>query len=196
MKRAFDVMAAAFGLLVAVPVLAITALFIRRESPGPAIFAQRRVGRNGVEFTCYKLRTMYTGTAQRPTHKLSSSSVTPLGGFLRRTKLDEVPQLYNVLVGDMSLVGPRPCLPAQIELIASRRAEGALDVRPGITGLAQVMNVDMSDPQRLSKIDGDYARTQSFAGDLRLILATLTGSGRGIDRTGADGNTTAPGPTG
>lgn len=128
---------------------------------------------------------MYLGTADRPTHEVNAASVTPLGAFLRKTKFDELPQLYNVLKGAMSLVGPRPCLPSQTELIEARRRNDVFRLRPGITGLAQVMNIDMSVPERLAHIDGTYAQTRTFAGDLKLILATVTGSGRGIDRTAA-----------
>jgi O-antigen biosynthesis protein WbqP len=183
MKRTLDLLAALCGLLIASPVLLLAALAIRLETPGPAIFSQPRVGRGGRLFTCYKLRSMYSGTAQKATHEVAVSSVTPFGQFLRRSKLDEIPQLLNVVLGDMSLVGPRPCLPSQTELIEARRRTGALDVRPGITGLAQIQDVDMSQPDRLSKIDGEYARTQSLVLDLKIVLATLTGSGMGVDRT-------------
>jgi O-antigen biosynthesis protein WbqP len=182
-KRTFDCVAAAGGLLVLWPVLVIAMIAIRLGSPGPAVFAQTRVGRFGQLFTCYKLRTMWTNTGNRPTHEVGASSLTSIGGFLRRSKLDELPQLYNVLRGDMSLVGPRPCLPTQAELIAARQRHGALDVRPGITGLSQAQGVDMSEPERLAVLDGTYARTRSFTGDLILILQTLTGSGLGVDST-------------
>src|SRR6185503_10926322 len=147
MKRAFDLLATLLGLAVAWPVIAVAAAAIRLESPGAAIFAQRRIGRRGAPFTCYKLRTMNENTIQRPTHEVGASAVTSVGRFLRRWKLDELPQLYNVLRGEMSLVGPRPCLPSQSELIEARLQKGALDVRPGITGLAQVQGIDMSEPE-------------------------------------------------
>ncbi len=182
LKRSFDLLAAVLGLIVLWPVIAIAAVFIRRESPGPAIFAQTRVGRGGQPFTCYKLRTMRKDAAQVPTHMIGASSVTPLGAKLRRLKIDELPQLWNVLRGEMSLVGPRPCLPSQKELVDLRMRQGALDVSPGITGLAQVQGVDMSDPPQLSAIDGEYARTATFAGDLKLILRTLAGSGLSVDQ--------------
>jgi O-antigen biosynthesis protein WbqP len=108
--------------------------------------------------------------------------VTALGEHLRRFKIDELPQLWNVLIGDMSLVGPRPCLPSQIELVEARRRLGVLEMRPGITGLAQVSGVDMSDPNRLAEIDARYVRTQSLLGDFGLIWATLRGQGVGIDQ--------------
>src|SRR3954453_22456517 len=117
MKRALDVAACVLFLLICWPILLVIIIAIRLQSPGPAIFAQSRVGKDGRPFTCYKLRTMYSGTANLPTHEVQASAVTPLGEYLRRFKVDEVPQLWNVLVGDMSLVGPRPCLPTQTELV-------------------------------------------------------------------------------
>src|SRR3954454_21964854 len=182
MKRAFDVAACVLFLLVCWPILFIIVIAIRLQSPGPAIFTQIRVGKGGRLFTCYKLRTMYAGTANVPTHQVEASSVTKLGKHLRRFKIDELPQLCNVLIGDMSLVGPRPCLPSQTELLEARRRLGVLEVRPGITGLAQVSNVDMSDPHRLAEIDARYVRSQSIGGDFKLIWATVRGSGIGVDQ--------------
>jgi O-antigen biosynthesis protein WbqP len=182
MKRSFDVVACGLFLLFFWPLLLIVVIAIRLQSSGPAIFRQIRVGKNGRLFTCYKLRTMYSGTANLPTHEVQASSVTALGEYLRRFKIDELPQLCNVLVGDMSLVGPRPCLPSQTDLIAARRQLGVLAVRPGITGLAQVNGVDMSDANRLAEIDAQYVRTQSLTGDFRLIVATLRGHGVGVDQ--------------
>jgi O-antigen biosynthesis protein WbqP len=186
MKRAFDVLAAGLGLIVLWPVILLTAIAVRLNSPGPGILAQRRVGRDGRQFTCYKLRTMHRNTAQVPTHQVGISALTSIGGFLRRSKLDELPQLLNVLRGDMSLVGPRPCLPTQAELIEARSRLGALAVLPGVTGLAQIQGVDMSDPQRLAAIDAQYARTRTFGGDLIIILRTLTGSGMNADPARGD----------
>jgi O-antigen biosynthesis protein WbqP len=186
MKRTFDILAAGVALIVLWPVILVTALAVRLGSPGPGILAQRRIGRDGAEFTCYKLRTMHPDTAQVPTHQVGTAALTPIGGFLRRSKLDELPQLLNVLRGDMSIVGPRPCLPTQTELIEARSRLGALRVLPGITGLAQVQGVDMSDPQRLAGIDAEYVRTHTFGGDLRIILQTLMGSGMGADPARGD----------
>jgi O-antigen biosynthesis protein WbqP len=182
MKRSFDGLASMLLLLFCLPILLIVIIAIRLESPGPAIFRQVRVGKNGRPFTCYKLRTMYSGTANLPTHEVQASSVTPIGEHLRRFKVDELPQLANVLIGDMSLVGPRPCLPSQTALVEARRQLGVFDVRPGITGLAQVNGVDMSDANRLAELDAQYVRTQSLMGDFRLILATLRGQGVGVDQ--------------
>jgi len=186
MKRAFDALASALFLALFWPLFLIIVITIRLQSPGNAIFAQTRVGRNERPFTCYKLRTMYQGTANLPTHEVQASAVTGLGEYLRRFKIDELPQLWNVLIGDMSLVGPRPCLPSQTELVEGRRQLGVLEMRPGITGLAQVSGVDMSDARRLAEIDARYVRTQSFFGDLWLIWATLCGQGLGIDQIAHD----------
>jgi O-antigen biosynthesis protein WbqP len=187
MKRAFDIVASALFLAVFWPVLLIVIIAIRWQDPGSPIFAQVRVGKGGRLFTCYKLRTMYSGTANLPSHQVGAAALTPLGARLRRFKVDELPQLVNVVIGDMSLVGPRPCLPSQTELIEARRERGVLEVLPGITGLAQVNNVDMSNALRLAEIDGQYARNRSFLGDLRLIFATLGGQGVGIDQVIRDG---------
>ena len=182
MKRLFDVTACALFLLLCWPILLIVIVAIRLQSPGAAIFRQVRVGQNGRPFICYKLRTMYSGTSDVPTHLVAASAVTALGEHLRRFKIDELPQLCNVLIGDMSLVGPRPCLPSQTELVEARRKLGVLEVRPGITGLAQVNGIDMSDADRLAEIDARYVRTQSLSGDLKLIWATMRGRGIGVDQ--------------
>jgi O-antigen biosynthesis protein WbqP len=182
MKRTFDVSASTLLLLLCWPLLLLIVIVIRFQSSGSPIFAQVRVGRKGRPFTCYKLRTMHSGTANLPTHQVEAVSVTGLGKYLRRFKIDELPQLYNVLIGDMSLVGPRPCLPSQIDLVEERRRLGVLEVRPGITGLAQVNDIDMSDANRLAQVDAKYVRTQSLLGDFGLIIATLRGQGVGVDQ--------------
>ena len=184
-KRLFDFSAALIGLAFAAPVILVVMLLVRRSSPGPAIFAQTRVGTEETPFTCYKLRTMYQNTGDKPSHEVGATNVTPLGAVLRRTKLDELPQLFNVLKGELSLVGPRPCLTTQAELIEARRRAGVFACRPGITGLAQIRGVDMSDPAKLALLDQEYVRSQSFIGDARILLATVTGSGMGIDRVNA-----------
>ncbi len=185
MKRVFDILASVAGLIVFAPVILVLVILVRRDSPGPGIFAQARVGRGERIFTCYKLRTMRLGTVSAASHETPVSAVTSLGAALRKWKLDELPQLWNVLKGDMSFVGPRPSLPVQAELIAARRARGVFDLRPGITGLAQVNDIDMSQPQRLADMDARYLATRSFVGDLVLIVQTVTGKGRG-DRVGPE----------
>lgn len=152
---------------------------VRLSSPGPAIFAQERVGRHRKSFICYKFRTMHVGTRQAGTHEMGASSITRVGAILRKTKVDELPQVLNILRGNLSLVGPRPGLPVQTELTAAREACGVFEILPGITGLAQVQNIDMSDPERLARTDADYVAQRSIVLDLRLILATATGSGQG-----------------
>lgn len=187
MKRLFDLFVSAFGLLVLWPALLLLIFLVRSSSNGPGLFRQERIGKNGAKFVCFKFRTMKFGTSHLPSHEVSNAAVTRLGSFLRRTKLDELPQLFNVLVGEMSLVGPRPCLPNQVELIEARQASGALSVPPGITGLAQIQGVDMSTPNLLARIDGEYARGRSFFGDLAIIWRTLVGHGRDVDRVKSEG---------
>jgi len=178
-KRVFDFLLALIASPFALVLVMLTALAIRMDSPGPAIFRQRRVGRQERLFTLYKLRTMQIAIEDVPSHMAAPAMVTRVGRFMRKTKLDELPQLFNVLLGDMAFIGPRPCLPSQIELIEARRALGVYAARPGISGLAQVHGVDMSEPQRLAAIDADYVRTASLLSDVRLIVATLAGKGSG-----------------
>lgn len=159
--------------------LALIWLAVRLDSPGPGLFWQERIGRDGRPFPCCKFRTMQSGTRQAGTHEISASAVTRVGGFLRRTKLDELPQVLNILRGEIALIGPRPCLPVQEALIAARARNGVFALMPGISGLAQVEGIDMSDPERLAARDADYAAMQSILLDLRLVLATATGKGGG-----------------
>lgn len=179
MKRAFDFLVAMALGIVALLVVSIAVIAIRLESPGSPIFAQKRVGRDERIFTCYKLRTMRQDTGDQPSHKVDRCAITRVGSILRRFKVDELPQLVNVLKGEMSLVGPRPCLPSQYELIEARRRLGVFDVLPGITGLAQIRGVDMSDPERLARLDEEYVNSRSLLGDLRLLLQTAVGHGHG-----------------
>jgi lipopolysaccharide/colanic/teichoic acid biosynthesis glycosyltransferase len=154
-------------------------VLIRIESSGPGIFAQPRIGRHGKIFTCYKFRTMVDGTRQAASHEVSLASVTRMGRFMRRTKIDELPQVWNILRNEISLVGPRPCLPVQQELIEERCARGVLTMKPGISGYAQVHNIDMSDPIWLAKIDSHYKMLRSVPFNLRIIIATIIGRGQG-----------------
>jgi O-antigen biosynthesis protein WbqP len=179
MKRAFDLTAAVFGLLLLAPIVAGCALLIRFGSKGPAIFRQTRVGKDERLFTCYKLRTMRTESAHLPTHQMTQAAVTPIGRHLRRLKLDELPQLWNIIKGEMSFVGPRPCLPTQVELIMARRRLGLAGLMPGITGISQVAGIDMSDPERLAASDARYVETMSMRRDLTLIWKAVAGAGRG-----------------
>jgi len=173
LKRAFDLVVAAVMLAVSSPVLLVAMLAIRTSSPGPALFSQTRVGQGGAPFVCHKLRTMHQGTPSLPTHEAPVRSVTAVGKALRRTKIDELPQLWNVLKGEMSLVGPRPCLPTQTELVERRQALGVLSALPGITGLAQIRGIDMSDPKLCAETDAEYLRTASIGLDLSILLGTI-----------------------
>lgn len=160
-------------------------LTIRLTSPGPGLFWQARVGRGGRVFRCVKFRTMANGTESLGTHLVSHAVVTRVGRILRATKLDELPQAWNILRGEMTLVGPRPCLPNQAELIAARHAVSVLDFTPGITGWAQVHGVDMSDPDRLAKWDRAYIDNVSIGQELRIMLMTAKGGGMGDKVAGA-----------
>ena len=151
MKRTFDLLVSILGLILLAPVMLIIAWRVARSSPGGALFVQARVGRSEKLFDCYKFRTMAQGAPVAGSHEVSGNWITPIGRRLRSLKLDELPQLFNVLRGDMSLVGPRPCLPNQAEVIAARRARDVFDIRPGITGIAQLASIDMSTPDSLRK---------------------------------------------
>lgn len=155
---------------------------IRLESPGPGIFSQPRVGKGGEVFTCYKFRTMKQGTEQAGTHEISAAAVTKLGAFMRKTKIDELPQVWNILRNEVSLIGPRPCLPVQDELIEARRSHGVFSIKPGISGLAQINGIDMSEPTTLARWDARYIALRSLLLDLKITFATATGSGQG-DKT-------------
>jgi len=179
MFRIFEFIFSLLGLIALSPLLLFCLIAVRSTSPGPALFKQMRVGKGQKPFAIYKIRTMRLGTKEAGTHLVAAQSVTNIGKVLRKLRLDEIPQLYNVLMGDMSLVGPRPCLPTQTELIAARAAENVYAVRPGITGLAQIQGLDMSNPIELAKVDGTYVRTRSLGLDLRIILQTILG--RAID---------------
>lgn len=151
---------------------------------GAPLYRQVRVGRCQKWFKLVKFRTMAVDTPQVGTHLVNPAAVTLFGSFLRRTKLDELPQLWNVLKGDMSLVGPRPCLPTQEEVIRERELRFVFNARPGITGLAQISGVDMSAPALLAQMDEQMLSTLNFPSYLRLIVMTLLGNGAG-DRVNA-----------
>lgn len=178
MIRVIDFFVALLGLLILSPVLTIIAI-LGYFGTGSPVFTQRRVGKNNQEFTLIKFRTMSVDTASVGTHLVDASAITPLGGFLRKTKLDELPQLINVLAGQMSLVGPRPCLPSQIELIEERVKRNVHLALPGITGLAQINNIDMSTPTKLARVDSLMLKKISFFTYIGLIVRTASGSGAG-----------------
>ncbi|HDY7617203.1 TPA: sugar transferase [Vibrio vulnificus] len=178
MIRLLDFLAAFFGLLFLWPILIVVTV-IGLFDTGSPIFVQERVGRNRKPFKLVKFRTMSVDTQSVASHLASTSSITKLGAFLRKTKIDELPQLINVLKGEMSLVGPRPNLFNQEDLIKEREALGVYNVLPGITGLAQVQNIDMSTPQLLAKTDREMIDTLTIKNYFKYIIMTVTGSGSG-----------------
>jgi O-antigen biosynthesis protein WbqP len=178
MLRLLDFVFAVLGLVVASPLLIILTIAGWFDTGSP-LFRQKRVGRYKNPFTLLKFRTMKPETAHVASHLADASAVTPLGRFLRRTKLDELPQLWNVLKGEMSLVGPRPCLFNQQELIDAREQLGVFAARPGITGLAQVNEIDMSTPELLAQTDARMLSSLGIRNYFAYILMTVTGKGSG-----------------
>ncbi|WP_432474868.1 sugar transferase [Amphritea sp. HPY] len=176
--RVFDLLLAFFGLMILWPLL-IVIVVIGLFDTGSPIFLQERVGRSKRPFTLIKFRTMSVETKSVATHLASASSITKFGNFLRKTKIDELPQLINVLKGDMSLVGPRPCLFNQEELITERDSRDVFDVLPGVTGLAQINEIDMSTPALLAEWDQKMVQSMSVKSYFRYIIATGLGKGSG-----------------
>jgi lipopolysaccharide/colanic/teichoic acid biosynthesis glycosyltransferase len=176
--RWFDILFASLGLVLGLPVLVVLWL-IGLWDTGSPIFCQQRVGRHQQPFVLLKFRSMRPDTASVATHLADAAAITHFGRFMRRTKLDELPQLWNVLRGEMSLVGPRPCLFNQEELIAERAARGVFHARPGITGLAQIRGIDMSTPVLLAETDAKMLRSLSVAAYFTYIVKTITGAGHG-----------------
>jgi lipopolysaccharide/colanic/teichoic acid biosynthesis glycosyltransferase len=176
--RIFDFTFALLGLVFGFPVLLVIYVLGLFDTGSP-LFWQERVGRNKKTFNLVKFRTMTVDTASVASHLASAASITKLGGFLRKTKLDELPQLWNVLKGEMSLVGPRPNLFNQEELIMERDSHGVYSARPGITGLAQVSDIDMSTPTLLAQTDAKMLKEISVANYFKYILQTVSGKGAG-----------------
>lgn len=178
MIRVFDIVLSSLGLVISLPILLVI-FVVGYFDTGSPIFRQQRVGRHKKPFKLVKFRTMKLDTAHVASHHASKSSITPTGHVLRKTKLDELPQLWNVLCGEMSLVGPRPCLFNQRELILERDHRGVFNVRPGITGLAQINEIDMSTPHLLAETDAKLIEQLTLARYFWLIYMTVTGSGAG-----------------
>jgi O-antigen biosynthesis protein WbqP len=170
--RFFDILISFICLFLFSPLLIILTLFAWVETGSP-IFRQVRVGRKQKPFKVLKFRTMYPSTQSMATHLVDKSCITRVGKYLRNTKLDELPQFLNVLIGDMSLVGPRPCLPNQKELLAKRIACGIFEVRPGITGLAQIRSIDMSKPTLLTQVDLELLNSISIRYYFRILFLTI-----------------------
>ena len=176
--RLFDIFFALFGLLVGLPALIIIAIFGYFDTGSP-IFCQVRVGRYKKPFILVKFRTMRKDTISVASHLANRNAITFFGRFLRKTKLDELPQLWNVLKGEMSLVGPRPGLFNQEELTYAREKRGVYTARPGITGLAQVNNIDMSTPDILAKADAEMLNNFTLTDSFKYIFLTVVGKGYG-----------------
>jgi lipopolysaccharide/colanic/teichoic acid biosynthesis glycosyltransferase len=178
MIRLFDIFFSLAGLLLLSPLLLVL-WAIGLLDTGSPLFRQDRVGRYKKLFILVKFRTMSLETVSVASHLADASSITRFGRFLRRTKLDELPQLWNVLKGEMSLVGPRPCLFNQDELIVEREKRGVFDARPGITGLAQVNDIDMSTPRLLAETDARMLADLTVISYFRYIVLTILGKGTG-----------------
>lgn len=176
--RVIDIVLACIGLLVFLPLLLVIFILGLFDTGSP-LLRQERVGRYRRPFVLIKFRTMSLNTPHVPSHLASNCSITPLGSLLRRTKLDELPQLWNVLKGDMSFVGPRPSLFIQNELIEARISRGVYFVRPGITGLAQINGIDMSNPLLLAEIDEKMIKDLNVFMYLKCVVMTLAGNGFG-----------------
>lgn len=178
MIRALDIVLSASGLILLSPLI-LLALLLAWLDTGSPLFRQRRVGRNRRSFVLLKFRTMRPGAPSVASHLADAAAITTLGRFLRRSKIDELPQLWNVLKGEMSLVGPRPCLFDQQELIEERARRGVYNARPGITGLAQVRGIDMSAPALLAETDAAMLATLNLRSYLCHIILTIMGRGSG-----------------
>lgn len=194
-KRLFDFTVALVGLIVLFPLLFIISIIIKVDSKGPVLFKQKRVGQHKKTFNILKFRTMYTHTPKdTPTHQLSDplKYITRIGKFLRKTSLDEAPQIINILLGHMSIVGPRPALWNQDDLISERDLYGANDIRPGLTGWAQVNGRDELEIPVKAKYDGEYVKLRSFWFDLKIMFLTavsvLKSDGVVEGGTGSKGN--------
>lgn len=175
-KRVFDIVLSSIGLIVlAIPML-IVAVLIKCEDPGPIIFKQKRIGLHKKHFNLYKFRSMKMDTPHdMPTHMLSNPEqyILKVGKFIRKTSVDELPQLWNIFKGDMSIIGPRPALWNQDDLIAERDKYGANDVKPGLTGWAQINGRDELEIPVKAKMDGDYVEKMSFGMDVKCFFGTI-----------------------
>lgn len=179
MKRIFDVLLGLVLAPIALVACLLAALPIAIESRASPLFFQTRLGVRERPFRLLKLRTMHPATPSVASHQVGADNILITGRLLRRLKIDELPQVWNVLNGTMSFVGPRPGLPNQHELTEARRRQGVFDLVPGITGVAQISGIDMSTPERLAEVDKIYDRPWSIAYDLRILWATATGAGSG-----------------
>ena len=190
MTRIFDILFSFLGLVLLSPILIVLMVFGCFDTGSP-IFRQERVGKGKQPFRLMKFRSMHVNAPSVATHLANASSITTFGSFLRKSKLDELPQLWNVFVGDMSLVGPRPNLFNQEELIQERDSRGVYSVRPGITGLAQINKIDMSTPHLLAETDAKMIQELNTLGYFKYIFLTVFGKGFG-DRIKKDAGKASP----
>ena len=176
LKRLLAIVLSLLGIVALGWLLVLLSIAIKLDSPGPVLFKQKRLGRGKSHFYILKFRTMRTDTPKdMPTHLLANPEqyITRVGKFLRRTSLDELPQLFNILAGDMAIIGPRPALWNQFDLIAERDKYGANDVRPGLTGWAQINGRDELEIDVKARLDGEYVQKLSFAFDVKCFLGTI-----------------------
>ncbi|MFR2264618.1 sugar transferase [uncultured Clostridium sp.] len=192
MKRLFDFVMSLIGIVLLSPIILIVSLAVKFTSPGPMLFKQRRIGKNNVEFEIYKFRTMRIDTPNVPTHLLENPEqwITPVGKFLRKTSLDELPQLFNILKGEMSIVGPRPALYNQIDLKEMRTEAGVHKLVPGLTGWAQINGRDEIPLSLKVKLDKEYLMKKSLFFDIKIIFMTALSviKSEGVQEGKADNN--------
>lgn len=176
-KRILAVVISGLAIIILSPIFVIVALAIKSDSKGPILFKQKRVGKNKAHFEIYKFRTMYTDTpSDMPTHLLKNPTamITKVGGFLRKTSLDELPQLFNIIKGEMAIIGPRPALWNQYDLIEERDKYGANNIRPGLTGWAQINGRDELEIPIKAKLDGYYVENMNFLMDIKCFFGTFS----------------------
>ncbi len=172
-KRVVDIVFSLLVLLLLSPLMICFGVIIYLQDRGPIFFTHQRVGKNGQLFRFYKFRSMPVNTPLVESHETGQLRITPFGQFIRRTNMDELPQLLNILKGDMSLIGPRPPIPNQAELIELRKQNGSLSIRPGLTGWAQVNAYDYMPVTEKAKYDGEYSQRISFLFDTEIVLKTF-----------------------
>lgn len=176
-KRILDFLISLIAIVIISPLLLILAIIIKVSSPGPVLFKQERMGKDNKRFKIYKFRSMRTDTPKDvPTHMLENPDqyITRIGKFMRKTSLDELPQLFNILKGEMAMIGPRPSLPNQYDLNALRDKNGASSIKPGLTGLAQISGRDELEIEVKANLDGEYVKRMSFLFDCKCFIGTIT----------------------
>lgn len=179
LRRAIDVTIVMAASVIVGPLCLLLMLLIRLDSRGNPLFIQWRIGQDQMPFRLFKLRTMKSDTSNLPSHEVPATRITRVGRALRSSKLDELPQLWNILRGEMTFVGPRPCLPTQRQLIEERARRQLFQFLPGITGPAQIQHIDMSKPTLMSQVEEEYFTRSTPLSDVVIVLRTVFGAGRG-----------------